>query len=81
MKYLKKTDCVTFRSSDQRLALADHLTKRLSLRTGTDVTVVNFFATNEGQGETRPLSDSVSKQTRGEMSKIKKLILKTLTNQ
>lgn len=63
----KKLKCVTFRSSDQRLALADHLTKRLSLQTSTDDTVVKFFATNGGQGEARPLSDSVNKQTRGEM--------------
>lgn len=79
LKYThKKTACVTFRSSNERLGLADHLTKRLCLRTGTDETVVNFFTTNEGQDETRPLSDSVNKQTRGEMPTIKKLILKTL---
>lgn len=61
-KQILKTnpDCLTFRSSDQRLALADHVTKRLSLRTGTDDTVVNFFATNGYQVKAQ-----------GEMSKIK----------
>lgn len=44
------------------LALADHLTKRLSLRTGTDETMVHFFAANRGQGDAQPLSVKHKKQ-------------------
>ncbi|KAM9353330.1 centrosomal protein of 72 kDa [Symphorus nematophorus] len=50
------------RSSDQRLALVDRLTKKLSLLTDSDDIVLNFVATNhEGQSEAQPLSDSVHK--------------------
>ncbi|XP_074509923.1 centrosomal protein of 72 kDa [Sebastes fasciatus] len=49
------------RSSDQRLALVDRLTKRLSLLTDTDDIVLNFVATNHGsQSETQ--SHSVHKK-------------------
>ncbi|XP_030248630.1 centrosomal protein of 72 kDa [Sparus aurata] len=52
------------RSSDQRVALVEHLTKRLSLRSDTDDIVLNFAVTNrEGQ------SDSVQKEAEGEKSK------------
>lgn len=52
------------RSSDQRVALVEHLTKRLSLRSDTDDIVLNFAVTNrEGQ------SDSVQKEAEGMMSK------------
>ncbi|XP_054477420.1 centrosomal protein of 72 kDa isoform X5 [Anoplopoma fimbria] len=45
------------RSSDQRLALVDRLTKRLSLLTDTDDIVLNFVATNHGdQSATQPHS-------------------------
>ncbi|XP_040899578.1 centrosomal protein of 72 kDa isoform X2 [Toxotes jaculatrix] len=50
------------KSSDQRLALVDRLTKRLSLLTDTDDVVLNFVAMNhEGQSET--ISDSVHNET------------------
>lgn len=46
------------RGSDQRLALVDRLTKRLSLLTDID-DVLNFVPTNHGgQSEMQPLSDS-----------------------
>ncbi|XP_040899577.1 centrosomal protein of 72 kDa isoform X1 [Toxotes jaculatrix] len=49
-------------NSDQRLALVDRLTKRLSLLTDTDDVVLNFVAMNhEGQSET--ISDSVHNET------------------
>ncbi|XP_036929136.1 centrosomal protein of 72 kDa isoform X1 [Acanthopagrus latus] len=51
------------RSSDQRVTLVNHLTKRLPLRTGTDDIVLNFAATNCG-GQ----SDSVQKEAEGEES-------------
>ena len=47
------------------MALVDHLTKRLSLRTDTDDIVLNFAVTNRG-GQ----SDSVQKEAEGTMSKI-----------
>ncbi|TKS81983.1 Centrosomal protein of 72 kDa [Collichthys lucidus] len=51
------------RSSDQRLAFVDRLTKRLSLLTDTDDIVMNFVATNHGdQSETRPFFDSLHKE-------------------
>lgn len=60
------------RSSDQRLALVDRLTERLSLLTDSDDIVLNFVATNRGgQSEAQPLSDSVPKETEGKMSKSK----------
>ncbi|XP_034083978.1 centrosomal protein of 72 kDa isoform X2 [Gymnodraco acuticeps] len=49
------------RSSDQRLALVDRLTRRLSLLTDTDDIVLNFVARNhEGQSDTQ--SHSVHKE-------------------
>nr|XP_046254632.1 centrosomal protein of 72 kDa isoform X2 [Scatophagus argus] len=48
------------RGSNQRLALVNRLTKRLSLLTDTDDIVLNFVATDHGcQNEAQPLSDSV----------------------
>ncbi|XP_044215598.1 centrosomal protein of 72 kDa isoform X1 [Thunnus albacares] len=53
------------RSSDQRLALVDRLTKRLSLLTDTDDVVLNFVATDhEGQSET----DSVRKEAESQLT-------------
>eukprot|EP00064_Thunnus_orientalis_P008123 superscaffoldBa00000949_g8146 len=53
------------RSSDQRLALVDRLTKRLSLLTDTDDIVLNFVATDhEGQSET----DSVRKEAESQLT-------------
>ncbi|TMS11049.1 Centrosomal protein of 72 kDa [Larimichthys crocea] len=50
-------------SSDQRLALVDRLTKRLSLLTDTDDIVMNFVATNHGdRSETLPFFDSLHKE-------------------
>nr|XP_046254633.1 centrosomal protein of 72 kDa isoform X3 [Scatophagus argus] len=52
------------RGSNQRLALVNRLTKRLSLLTDTDDIVLNFVATDHGcQNEAQPLSDSVRKET------------------
>lgn len=52
------------RSSHQRLALVDRLTKRLSLVTDTDDIVLNFVATNHGsQSET----DSVQKEAESQL--------------
>lgn len=60
------------RSSDQRLALVDRLTKRLSLLTDTDDIVMNFVATNHGdRSETLPFFDSLHKEAEGKMSKSK----------
>ncbi|XP_059195738.1 centrosomal protein of 72 kDa isoform X2 [Centropristis striata] len=44
---------VADQSSDQRLALVDRLTKRLSLLTDSDDIVLNFVATNHGGSETQ----------------------------
>ncbi|XP_051262562.1 centrosomal protein of 72 kDa [Dicentrarchus labrax] len=58
------------RSSNQRLALVDRLTKRLSLLTDTDDIVLNFVGTNHGdQRKTPPLSDSVHKEAEEDESK------------
>ncbi|KAM9852124.1 centrosomal protein of 72 kDa [Aulostomus maculatus] len=53
------------RSSDPRLALVDHLTKRLSLLADPDEIVLNFAATGRdgGQSEAQPLSDSFHPDT------------------
>lgn len=61
------------RGSDQRLALVDRLTKRLSLLTDTNDIVLNIAATNHGgQSKAQPLSDSIHKGTEGKMSKSKR---------
>nr|XP_033496672.1 centrosomal protein of 72 kDa isoform X3 [Epinephelus lanceolatus] len=49
------------RSSAQRLALVDRLTRRLSLRTDTDDIVLNFVATSHG-GQSESKSESVHKE-------------------
>lgn len=64
------------RSSHQRLALVDRLTKRLSLVTDTDDIVLNFVATNHGsQSETDSVQKEVESQLihlqRGKMFKFK----------
>ncbi|XP_029928000.1 centrosomal protein of 72 kDa isoform X2 [Myripristis murdjan] len=52
------------RSSDQRLASVDRLTKRFCLLDDTDDNVLNFVAErNGGQSETQSLSDSSYKET------------------
>ncbi|XP_028436264.1 centrosomal protein of 72 kDa isoform X3 [Perca flavescens] len=49
------------RSSDQRLALVENFTKRLSLLTDTEDIVLNFVATNHG-GQSETQSHSVHKE-------------------
>ncbi|KAI3360467.1 hypothetical protein L3Q82_002363 [Scortum barcoo] len=56
------------RCSNQRLALVDRLTKRLSLLTNTDDIVLNFVATNRGD-QSEALSDSLHKEAEEEESK------------
>ncbi|XP_033496670.2 centrosomal protein of 72 kDa isoform X1 [Epinephelus lanceolatus] len=52
---------VADKSSAQRLALVDRLTRRLSLRTDTDDIVLNFVATSHG-GQSESKSESVHKE-------------------
>lgn len=61
---------VVLRSSDQRLALVEDFTKRLSLLTDTEDIVLNFVATNHG-GQSETQSHSVHKEVEGKMSKSK----------
>ncbi|XP_075965181.1 centrosomal protein of 72 kDa isoform X2 [Anarhichas minor] len=56
------------RSSDQRLALVDRLTRRLSLLTDTDDIVLNFAATNHGD-QSATQAHSVLKEAKEEESK------------
>ncbi|KAM6936685.1 centrosomal protein of 72 kDa [Lycodopsis pacificus] len=56
------------RSSDQRLALVDRLTRRLSLLTDTDDIVLNFAATNHGD-QSATQAHSVLNEAKEEESK------------
>lgn len=57
------------RSSDQRLALVERVTKRLSLLTDTNDVVLNFAASHLEGHEARPFSNSLPKTTEGMKSK------------
>lgn len=70
---------MVFRSRSQRLALADGLTKQLSLLTDSDDIVLNSVAMNHGgQSDTWPLADSLHKEAEGP---VQKLIVKSKPNQ
>ncbi len=62
---------VVSRSSNQRLALVDRLTKRRSLLTDSDDIVLNFVEDRGSQSEGWPLSDSFHKEAEGKMPKSK----------
>lgn len=58
------------RSSDQRLALVERVTKRLPLLNDTNDVVLNFAASHlEGHSEAQPFSSSLPQTTEGMKSK------------
>lgn len=59
--------------SQQRLALVDRLTKRLSLPTDTDDIILNFVAMNRSHKKEMD-SDSIKRDAVGKISKSKSLI-------
>lgn len=55
------------RSSDQRLAVIDRLTRRLSLGTDPDDIILNFVTMNRGD-RSETISESVLEEAEGKVS-------------